>query len=117
MPARERECGELPSPNWSLFDRKVGQGPHFLETRQTRGQNGLASTRDGQTRRGKRGSPEREMLSGAVARRSKVRLKTRPARYGDRIVRLEICLSTGAISTRVPNRFFSDAVSRSWTFR
>ena len=26
MPARERECGELPSPIWSLLDRKVGQG-------------------------------------------------------------------------------------------
>ena len=32
MPARERECGELPSPNLSLFDRKVGQGLFvFLE--------------------------------------------------------------------------------------
>ena len=26
MPARERERGELPSPIWSLSDRKVGQG-------------------------------------------------------------------------------------------
>ena len=26
MSAREREHGELPSPNLSLFDRKVGQG-------------------------------------------------------------------------------------------
>src|SRR5579862_7244469 len=26
MPAREREFGELPSPIWSLLDRKVGQG-------------------------------------------------------------------------------------------
>src|SRR6516162_8503780 len=26
MPARERELGELPSPIWSLLDRKVGQG-------------------------------------------------------------------------------------------
>src|SRR5581483_6663927 len=26
MPAWERECGELPSPNLSLLDRKVGQG-------------------------------------------------------------------------------------------
>jgi hypothetical protein len=26
MPARERECGELPTPNLSLSDRKVGQG-------------------------------------------------------------------------------------------
>ena len=26
MPAREREIGELPSPIWSLLDRKVGQG-------------------------------------------------------------------------------------------
>lgn len=26
MSARERERGELPSPDWSLFDRKVGQG-------------------------------------------------------------------------------------------
>src|SRR3954447_15606832 len=26
MPAREREPGELPSPIWSLLDRKVGQG-------------------------------------------------------------------------------------------
>src|SRR5262249_31489288 len=39
MPARERELGELPSPIWSLLDRKVGQGldvfthplPHFVE--------------------------------------------------------------------------------------
>ena len=31
MPVRERECGELPSPNLSLFDRKVGQG-HFVIT-------------------------------------------------------------------------------------
>jgi len=29
MPVRERECGELPSPNLSLSDRKVGQG-HFV---------------------------------------------------------------------------------------
>ena len=28
MPAWERERGELPSPIWSLFDRKVGQGPY-----------------------------------------------------------------------------------------
>ena len=34
MPVRERECGELPSPNLSLFDRKVGQG-HFVFTRGT----------------------------------------------------------------------------------
>jgi hypothetical protein len=26
MSAWERECGELPSPNLSLFDREVGQG-------------------------------------------------------------------------------------------
>jgi len=26
MPARERESGELPTPNLSLLDRKVGQG-------------------------------------------------------------------------------------------
>jgi hypothetical protein len=26
MSAWERECGELPSPNLSLLDRKVGQG-------------------------------------------------------------------------------------------
>lgn len=26
MPARERECGALPSPELSLFHRKVGQG-------------------------------------------------------------------------------------------
>ena len=26
MSARERECGELPSPDLSLSDRKVGQG-------------------------------------------------------------------------------------------
>ena len=102
MPARERECGELPSPNWSLFDRKVGQGPHILET-----------LFDSRLPNAKRGSPDRETISGAVARR----LKTQPARYGVRIVRLEICLSTGAISTRVPNRFFSAVVSRSWTFR
>jgi len=29
MSAREREHGELPSPNLSLFSRKVGQG-HFV---------------------------------------------------------------------------------------
>jgi hypothetical protein len=29
MSARERESGELPSPNLSLFNRKVGQG-HFV---------------------------------------------------------------------------------------
>src|SRR3989442_1490560 len=117
MPARERECGELPSPNWSLFDRKVGQGPHNLEPWQSRWQNGLASTPGGQTPGGKRGSPDGKMISGAVARGSKIRLKTQTARYGVRIVRLEICLSIGAISTRVPNRFLSDVVSRSWTFR
>ena len=115
MPARERECGELPSPNWSLFDRKVGQGPHILEPRQSRGQNGLGF--DSPRPNARRDSPDRETISGAMTRRSKVWLKSQPARYGVRIVRLEICLSTGAISTRVPNRFFSDAVSRSWTFR
>src|SRR3954447_17977250 len=30
MSARERECGELPSPNLSLFDRKVRQGLFVL---------------------------------------------------------------------------------------
>ena len=30
MPARERELGELPSPIWSLLDRKVGQGLDVL---------------------------------------------------------------------------------------
>ena len=30
MPARERELGELPSPIWSLLDRKVGQGLDFF---------------------------------------------------------------------------------------
>jgi hypothetical protein len=31
MPARERELGELPSPIWSLLDRKVGQGLDVFE--------------------------------------------------------------------------------------
>ena len=30
MPAWERELGELPSPIWSLSDRKVGQGPYVF---------------------------------------------------------------------------------------
>jgi hypothetical protein len=30
MSARERECGELPSPELSLFHRKVGQGLFVL---------------------------------------------------------------------------------------
>lgn len=30
MPARERECGALPSPELSLFHRKVGQGLFVL---------------------------------------------------------------------------------------
>ena len=30
MSARERECGELPSPDLSLSDRKVGQGLFVL---------------------------------------------------------------------------------------
>ena len=33
MPAWERECGGLPSPNLSLLDRKVGQGLIVLRTR------------------------------------------------------------------------------------
>jgi hypothetical protein len=35
MSARERECGELPSPNLSLFDRKVGQGLFVFGGRET----------------------------------------------------------------------------------
>jgi hypothetical protein len=33
MPARERESGELPFPNLSSFDRKVGRGLFVLEKR------------------------------------------------------------------------------------
>jgi len=33
MPAREREPGELPTPNLSLPDREVGQGLFVLETK------------------------------------------------------------------------------------
>ena len=33
MSAREREHGELPSPNLSLFSRKVGQGHFAYEKR------------------------------------------------------------------------------------
>jgi hypothetical protein len=33
MSARERELGELPSPNLSLFDRKVGQGLFVFHSR------------------------------------------------------------------------------------
>jgi hypothetical protein len=40
MPAWERESGELPSPIWSLFDRKVGQGLYvWCETPPSAGEN------------------------------------------------------------------------------
>jgi len=35
MPARERERGELPTPNLSLSDRKVGQGLFVLHIEET----------------------------------------------------------------------------------
>ena len=36
MPARERESGELPSPNLSPFDRKVGRGLFVISERERR---------------------------------------------------------------------------------